>query len=100
MTGAQWVAHPGNTEPTYTVQVADRDYEITHEIDDFMLPDTEQYYCHHDPANHVLCTTTFSGEHGDGSLYQMGAVLPVCVDEDLGPRTCLWRLLGPYLSRF
>ncbi len=76
MTGAQWVAHPGNTEPSYTVKIIDPDHPITRGLADFILPDTEQYYCHHDPANHVLCTTTFSGGHGDTSLYRVGATLP------------------------
>ena len=76
MTGAQWVSHPGNCEPTYTVNIVDRDHDITRGLSDFILPDTEQYYCHHDPANHVLCTTTFSGGHGDTSLYKVGTVLP------------------------
>ncbi len=62
MTGAQWVSHPGNCKPTYRVTIADADHEITRGLSDFTLPDTEQYYCHHDPGNHVLCKTTFNYE--------------------------------------
>jgi type 1 glutamine amidotransferase len=76
MTGAQWVSHPGNCEPTYKVDIVDAGHEITSGIDSFTLPDTEQYYCHHDPANHVLCTTTFDSGLGDTSRYRVGSVLP------------------------
>ena len=76
MTGGQWVAHPGNCIPKYTVNIADKDHEITRGLTDFDLPDTEQYYCHVDPGVDVLCTTTFSGEHGDPSLYKAGTVMP------------------------
>lgn len=79
MTGAQWVSHPGNCDPTYTVRVTDSDHEITQGIGDFVLPKTEQYYCHFDPGNHVLCETTV--EHEDTSeayarKYELGTVLP------------------------
>ncbi len=76
MTGGQWVAHPGNCIPSYNVTMIDHDHEITKGITDFTLNDTEQYYVHVDPAIHVLCTTTFTGEHGDPSLYRPGTVMP------------------------
>lgn len=76
MTGAQWVAHPGNCEPTYRVYISDEDHPITRGLEDFVLPDTEQYYCHHDPGNHVLCETLFDQGYGDPSLYHQNAVLP------------------------
>ncbi|MEM1209715.1 MAG: ThuA domain-containing protein [Planctomycetota bacterium] len=60
MTGAQWVAHPGNAELTYDVRVADATHPITRGLAGFTLPGTEQYYCHHDPGNHVLCTTVIN----------------------------------------
>ncbi len=76
MCGGQWVAHPGNCIPQYTVNIVDHDHEIMRRIGDFVLPDTEQYYCHVDPGVHVLCTTTFTGEHGDPTLYKPGTVMP------------------------
>ncbi|MEX0652865.1 MAG: ThuA domain-containing protein [Phycisphaeraceae bacterium] len=76
MTGGQWVAHPGNCIPSYTVEITDAEHEITQGVPAFELKDTEQYYCHIDPAVNVLCTTTFTGEHGDSSLYKAGAVMP------------------------
>ena len=76
MTGAQWVSHPGNCIDRYDVRITDPDHEITRGLNGFELKDTEQYYCHFDPTVHVLCTTTFTGEHGDATLYPKGAVLP------------------------
>ncbi len=75
MTGGQWVAHPGNCIPSYNVNIV-ADHEITKGIESFTLPDTEQYYCHTDPGNTVLATTTFSGEHGETSQYPAGTVMP------------------------
>jgi len=76
MTGGQWVAHPGGCIPSYTVNITDKKHPITKGISDFVLPDTEQYYMHVDPALHVLATTKFSGEHGDQDLYTAGTVMP------------------------
>ncbi len=84
MTGAQWVSHPGNCIPSYGVKVVDPDHEITKGIGDFTLKDTEQYYCHFDPANHVLCTTTFSGEHEPRGRYAPGTVLPYAYTKTWG----------------
>ena len=60
MTGGQWVAHPGGCIPKYEVNIVDMNHEITSGIQDFELQDTEQYYMHVDPCNHVLATTRFS----------------------------------------
>ena len=76
MTGGQWVAHPGNCIPSYRVEIVDPAHPITADIDSFLLPDTEQYYVHTDPGNHVLCTTTFSGQHGETDLYPAGTIVP------------------------
>jgi type 1 glutamine amidotransferase len=61
MVGGQWVAHPGNIID-YTVDVADPMDPIMAGIKSFPYT-SEQYYMHVDPSNHVLATTTFSGEH-------------------------------------
>ena len=76
MTGGQWVAHPGGCIPTQRVDIVDAAHPITEGVASFDMPDTEQYYCHVDPGVHVLCTTTFSGEHGDTDLYPAGVVMP------------------------
>ena len=100
LTGAQWVCHPGNCEPTYTVNVTDTDHEITKGIGDFVLPDTEQYYCHHDPGNHVLCQTTFSYEDKSKNYarkYKLGTVQPYAWTKEWGDGRVLRRVLGPHL---
>ena len=61
MVGGQWVAHPGNIID-YTVDVEDAEDPIMAGIKSFPYT-SEQYYMHVDPSNHVLATTTFSGEH-------------------------------------
>ncbi|MCC7408405.1 MAG: ThuA domain-containing protein [Phycisphaeraceae bacterium] len=76
MTGGQWVAHPGNCIPTYRVNITNHDHPTTKGLADFDLLDTEQYYMHVDPGVNVLAATTFSGQHGDPTLYPAGAVMP------------------------
>ena len=61
MVGGQWVAHPGNIVD-YTVDVADPLDPVMAGIKSFPYT-SEQYYMHVDPSNHVLATTTFTGEH-------------------------------------
>jgi hypothetical protein len=84
MTGGQWVAHPGNCEPTYTVDVVDPGHDIMRGIDSFELSNTEQYYLHTDPGNHVLCTTTFTGEYGGTEFYPAGTVMPYAWTREYG----------------
>jgi type 1 glutamine amidotransferase len=60
MTGGQFVAHPGGIQPVYSVHIVDRAHPITRGLDDFEIPNSEQYYLHVDPANRVLATTTFA----------------------------------------
>ena len=76
MTGGQWVAHPGGCIPSHRVNIVDRQHEITAGIDDFDMPDTEQYYLHVDPGNQVLATTVFTGEYGQREFYRAGTVCP------------------------
>jgi type 1 glutamine amidotransferase len=59
MTGGQFVAHPGNIQPAYGIHIVDREHPITRGLKDFTIPNSEQYYLHVDPSNHVLATTTF-----------------------------------------
>ena len=72
MTGGQWVAHPGNIID-FRVNVKDHDDPVMQGIDDFDFR-SEQYYMHVDPSNHVLATTTFSGEHAP---WTRGVTMPV-----------------------
>jgi len=72
MTGGQFVAHPGNII-NYRVNIVDHSDPITAGLDDFDYR-SEQYYMHVDPNNHVLATTTFTGEHAS---WVAGAKMPV-----------------------
>lgn len=72
MVGGQWVAHPGDIID-YTVQIADPHHPITAGLGEFAMR-SEQYYLHVDPSNHVLATTTFSGDHVP---WIAGTVMPV-----------------------
>ncbi len=57
MVGGQWVAHPGGIIP-YRVHIVDHNDEVTRGLGHFDM-ESEQYYMHVDPSNHVLATTTF-----------------------------------------
>ncbi len=72
MVGGQWVAHPGNIID-YTVNIVDHEDPVTAGIADFRMH-SEQYYMHVDPANQVLATTTFAGDHAH---WIAGTVMPV-----------------------
>ncbi len=56
MTGAQWVAHPGNDGVNYRIRITDPTNPLVSGIDDFDV-ETEQYYLHVDPAVrvHAVC---------------------------------------------
>ena len=56
MTGAQWVAHPGNDGVEYRVRMTDPTNPLVAGISDFDVK-TEQYYLHVDPAVkvHAVC---------------------------------------------
>lgn len=82
MTGAQWVAHPDGANATYRVVVLDQSHPITEGVKSFILPKTEQYYCHVDPGivpddpdYRVLCETTFTGKGTEG-IIRAGTVMP------------------------
>jgi type 1 glutamine amidotransferase len=61
MTGGQWVAHPGGIVD-FDVNVTRPDDPVMAGLKDFHMK-TEQYYMHVDPANEVLATTRFNGDH-------------------------------------
>ncbi|MCX7045709.1 MAG: ThuA domain-containing protein [Candidatus Sumerlaeota bacterium] len=71
MTGGQWVAHPGNAVPEYTIEIINKLHPITKGLKNFSLFNTEQYYLLTDPSNMVLAETTFScpeAPTGDGTV--------------------------------
>lgn len=91
MIGGQWVAHPGNIID-YTVQICDKDHEITRGLSDFAMH-SEQYYMHTDPGNHVLATTNFSGEH-EGADWIQGTQMPVLWTRMWGKGRVFYSALG------
>jgi type 1 glutamine amidotransferase len=95
MTGGQWVAHPGNII-SYQVDIADRSDPITDGIEDFLYV-SEQYYMHVDPGNHVLATTTFSGEY---CSWIKGVRMPVAWKRMHGRGKVFYSSLGHLASEF
>ena len=95
MTGGQWVAHPGNII-SYRVNIVDKTDPITEGIEDFDYK-SEQYYMHVDPSNHVLATTTFSGEH---CSWIKGAVMPVAWKRRHGRGRVFYSSLGHVAAEF
>ena len=89
MCGGQWVAHPGNII-NYRVNVARPDDPVMAGIADFDYQ-SEQYYMHVDPANEVLATTTFSGEH---AYWIKGVVMPVVWKRRHGEGRVFYSSLG------
>lgn len=87
--GGQWVAHPGDII-RYTVHITAPDDPITQGIDDFDI-NSEQYYLHIDPANEILATTTFTGEH---AAWIDGIVMPVVWKKRFGQGKVFYCSLG------
>jgi type 1 glutamine amidotransferase len=93
--GGQWVAHPGNVID-YTVDVVRPDDPIMAGIGSFPYR-SEQYYMHVDPANEVLATTTFSGEH---AWWTKGVVMPVVWKRRYGKGRVFYSSLGHVAKEF
>lgn len=93
LTGSQWVAHPGNSEVTYRVNLKkNSDSLILKGIDDFDVT-SEQYYLHVDPAVHVLATTRFP--LSDGPYAANGTVdMPVAYTKRWGAGRVFYCSLG------
>jgi type 1 glutamine amidotransferase len=95
MVGGQWVAHPGNIID-YTVDITKPDDPIVAGIKSFPYH-SEQYYMHVDPANEVLATTTFSGEHAP---WTKGVVMPVVWKRHYGQGRVFYSSLGHQAKEF
>ena len=95
MCGGQWVAHPGDIIG-YRVDITRPDDPITSGIESFSYR-SEQYYMHVDPANEVLATTTFSGEH---AAWIGGVVMPVVWKRRHGEGRVFYSSLGHVASEF
>ena len=86
--GGQWVAHPGNVID-YTVDIVSLD-PIVAGLGSFAMH-SEQYYMHVDPANEVLATTTYTGEHAP---WIDGVVMPVIWKKRYGAGRVFYSSLG------
>jgi uncharacterized protein len=95
MCGGQWVAHPGNVID-YRVDVTRPDDSVMEGIESFPYH-SEQYYMHVDPANEVLATTTFTGEHAS---WIDGVVMPVVWKRRHGQGRVFYSALGHVASEF
>jgi len=95
MVGGQWVAHPGNVID-YRVTVTRPDDPVMAGIADFDYR-SEQYYMHVDPANEVLATTTFNGDHAP---WIDGVVMPVVWKRKHGEGRVFYSSLGHVAKEF
>jgi type 1 glutamine amidotransferase len=95
MCGGQWVAHPGGIID-YRVNITRHDDPVMAGIADFDYR-SEQYYMHVDPANEVLATTTFSGEH---AKWTQGVVMPVVWKRRHGQGRVFYSSLGHVAREF
>jgi type 1 glutamine amidotransferase len=95
MCGGQWVAHPGNIID-YRVNVVRPDDPVMAGVRDFDYR-SEQYYMHVDPSNHVLATTTFSGEHAP---WIAGVKMPVAWKRMHGKGRVFHSTLGHQAKEF
>ncbi|MFA9398876.1 MAG: ThuA domain-containing protein [Clostridiaceae bacterium] len=99
MTGSQWVAHPGNDEVLYEVNIAKSSSSpIITDINDFSV-ESEQYYIHVDPAVNVLATTTFYKTNGpSGSNGKV--TVPVVYTKNWGEGRVFYNSLGHHADIF
>ncbi len=95
MCGGQWVAHPGGVID-YRVDIVAPDDPVMHGLKSFAYR-SEQYYMHVDPANEVLATTTFSGEHAP---WIEGVVMPVVWKRRHGAGRVFYSSLGHVAAEF
>jgi uncharacterized protein len=95
MTGGQWVAHPGNIID-FRVDIAKPDDPVMAGLSAFDYR-SEQYYMHVDPANEVLATTTFSGDHAP---WINGVVMPVVWKRKHGAGRVFYSALGHVAAEF
>ncbi len=93
LTGSQWVAHPGNDGVRYTVNIADRDHEITRGLQDFEVV-SEQYYLHVDPGVKVLATTHFPAPGVDGPHVDNPCEMPQVYTKCYGKGRVFYNALG------
>jgi type 1 glutamine amidotransferase len=91
MTGAQWVAHPGNDGVEYGVRITSDD-PLVAGVGDFTVK-TEQYYLHVDPAVKVHAVCDFPVVEGPHSVNGPVA-MPVVFTKGYGAGRVYYNALG------
>jgi type 1 glutamine amidotransferase len=91
MTGAQWVAHPGNDGVDYGVRMVSED-PLVAGVGDFSVK-TEQYYLHVDPAVKVHAVCDFPVVDGPHSVNGPVAI-PVVYTKGYGKGRVYYNALG------
>jgi hypothetical protein len=91
MTGAQWVAHPGNDGVEYGVRITSDD-PLVAGVGDFTVK-TEQYYLHVDPAVKVLAVCDFPVVDGPHAVNGPVA-MPVVFSKGYGAGRVYYNALG------
>jgi hypothetical protein len=91
MTGAQWVAHPGNDGVHYGVRMVSDD-PLVAGVKDFEV-ETEQYYLHIDPAVKVHAVTDFPVADGPHAVNGPVA-MPVVFTKGYGSGRVYYNALG------
>ena len=89
MVGGQFVAHPGGVQ-RYKVYIVDHADPITADLAHFET-ESEQYYMHVDPSNHVLAATVFAHN---------GATMPVVWKRTWGKGRIFYSSLGHVAREF
>jgi type 1 glutamine amidotransferase len=93
MTGAQWVAHPGNDGVVYPVQISPKSHPITEGLPNFEVK-SEQYYLHVDPGVKVLATTPFPNPAAPGVHSDNPCDMPVVFTKMYGKGRVFYNALG------
>ena len=91
MTGAQWVAHPGDDGVDYRVRITSDD-PLVAGVGDFDVS-SEQYYLHVDPAVRVLAVTDFPVADGPHAVNGTVA-MPVVFTKGYGAGRVYYNALG------
>lgn len=91
MTGAQWVAHPGNDGVDYEVRMVSDD-PLVAGVGDFRVQ-TEQYYLHVDPAVKIHAVTDFPVTDGPHAVNGPVA-MPVVFTKGYGAGRVYYNALG------
>lgn len=94
MTGAQWVAHPGNDGVHYQIKInRDNPHPITDGLEDFAV-ESEQYYLHVDPGINMLAYTEFPAPGVTGPHMLNPCKMPQVFTKRFGEGHVFYNALG------